>query len=106
MEAGKLRHRITFREINSTRDTTSGDMVDTPVDLATVWASVTQMSGRELVNAQQVKPDATYKVIIRYLAGVTTDDFFTFNGRTFQILDVNNIDERNITLELMCKEEN
>lgn len=105
LEAGKLRHRITIFETTTTRDSTSGDMVDSTSELATVSASVIQMSGRELVNAQQVQPDATYKVNLRYLADVTPDDFFTFNSRKFNILNVNNKEERNIELELLAKED-
>lgn len=103
MRAGKLRHKVTLQSKSETRDDT-GQVFRDWSDTATIYASVEPLSGRELVNAQAIESETTYRITIRHLAGVTTEQRIKFGSRYFEILSVINPEERNIMLQLMCKE--
>lgn len=103
MKIGKLQRRITIQEYVTARDS-FGAEVPTWVDVATVWASVTPVSGKEYFASAQVNAEATTKITMRYLAGITPKMRVVFEARTFEIISLLNFEERNIELNLMCKE--
>ena len=72
---------------------------------ATVWASIEPLSGRELITAQQAGAMISHKITMRHKAGVNPKDRITHSGRTFEIESVRNFRERDISLELLCREE-
>ena len=104
MNAGSLRHRFVIKTAQEIENT-FGEIVETPLTFATVWASIEPLSGRELFQAQQVQAEVTHRVRMRYLAGVTAKMTGLFGTREFQILSVINPEERNRELVLMCKEQ-
>lgn len=68
---GKLRHRVTIQRLDeSTRDA-SGAVVPAWVNVATVWASVEPVSGRELFASGQVQANVTHRALIRHREAVT-----------------------------------
>lgn len=104
MKIGKLRQRITIQEYVATRDS-FGAEVPAWTDVATVWASVTPVSGKEYFASAQVNAEVTTKITMRYLAGITPKMRVVFEeARTFEVISVLNFEERNIELNLMCKE--
>jgi len=103
MNPGELRHRITIQQLSSSQDT-YGENVDTWVDVATVYAAVNPISGRELFAAEKENSEITHRVKIRYRSGITPDMRVLFEGREFSIMYVIDYKERHIELQLMCKE--
>ena len=103
MKIGKLRHKITIQEYTASRDS-FGAEVEGWSDKASVFASVTPMSGKEYFASQQLNAEVTTKITIRYLAGITPKMRVMFGNRIFEILSVLNFEERKIELNLMCKE--
>ncbi len=102
MQAGKLRHRLTVEDYTETVDS-YGEMRKTYSTTTTVWGSVVPLSGRELVQAQQVQSEATTRIRIRYTSlGPTTR--IGFGTRKFDIVHVGNVEERNAEVVLLCKE--
>jgi SPP1 family predicted phage head-tail adaptor len=71
VKAGTLDRRVTLQRQFSTRDAYGGETISW-IDVATVWASVSAISGREFLQSQQIEGETTYKVVIRWLAGITT----------------------------------
>ena len=102
--AGLLRHRVTIQTFTEARDI-AGGVVRTWADSATRWAQVQPLTGREYFDAQQVKSDVTHMVTMRKYTSVTTTNRLVHNSRNFNILSVQNIDERGKKMVLMCKEE-
>ena len=104
MRAGQLRHRIDIQApdggLNSFREPTGA--------WSTQWrnvpACVEELSGRELVAAQQIVALATHKVTIRYLAGVTAKHRVLFEGRVLDIQAPINPDTKKIQMDLLCVE--
>lgn len=103
MKIGKLRHRVTLQEYISSKDS-FGAEVENWSDMATVWASVEPLSGREYFAAQQVNAEISTKITIRYRAGIKPIMHVLCKGRIFGILSVLNTEEKNTELILMCKE--
>jgi SPP1 family predicted phage head-tail adaptor len=103
MKIGKLRHKIIIQEYSASRDS-FGAEVQNWTDKASVFASVTPVSGKEYFAAQQWNAEVTTKITMRYLSDISPKMRVLFDNRIFEILSVLNFEERNIELNLMCKE--
>jgi len=103
MNVGRLRHQVTIIQAVPAPDG-AGGLTKTWTALATVWAAVDPLRGREYFAAQQVTAEITHKVTLRYLTGVRPEMRVQFGDREFDIMAVINPQERNIYLELMCVE--
>lgn len=103
MNPGKLRHRITFMHLVKGRNEV-GDDILIPAPFITVWASVEPLKGREYLETQKIQPEITYRIIARYLKGITPDMTIEFNKRTFNIQSILNVEERNRYLEIYAVE--
>lgn len=105
LRAGDLIHRVTARRPADVRDT-FGDSQPTWVDVATVYASIESLTGRELWSAQQVQADVTHRVKLRpgAVPGIGPAWSLTFLGRVFQVLYVIDPVQQQETLELLCME--
>ena len=102
MDFSKLRHRVTFQKPSGKTANGMGEDVPVYVDFATVWAAVEPMTGREYSEAQKIRADTTYRVTVRYLAGVTPDMRIIHGGKTLNIASVLNIGERNVELQIIA----
>lgn len=77
--------------------------------VATVWASIVPLSGRELWNARQVQADVTHQIAIRdgnHVAGINSTWRVCNEGRVFEIEAAPLRNERGRTMrDLLCKEQ-
>lgn len=105
MNIGKLRRKIIIQQQTSTQDGYGGT-VKTWTDVATVWASVEPLDGREFFAAQQVNSEVTTRIKLRYLAGVVSKMRIVHGTKTYDILSVIDPEERHKELQVMCKELN
>lgn len=105
MNPGSLRHRIELLRTGKTRNAW-GELEDTETVVATVSASITGMSGKELTDqdAGQTVTQMTHRIYMRYHPGVTPEMKIRFEGRVFEILYVSNYKELDKTLYIMAKE--
>lgn len=69
LAAGRLRHRIQIEEQISTINS-SGESEKEWQHVAEVWAAIEPVSGRELLQAQQVQSKVTTRITIRSRSGV------------------------------------
>ena len=74
-------------------------------DYCTVWAAVWPIRAREYVNMAQTQSEVTHSVRVRHRSDLTTKMRIKFGDRYLNILQITNPDERNIMLEIVCKEE-
>lgn len=103
MDIGRLRHRITLmRQVNEIND--YGATITKWKSVATVWAEVKPLSGREYFSAQQVQSEITTQIWLRHLDGIEPSMRVKFGKRFLEIVSVLNTQERNVSLQLMCKE--
>lgn len=103
LKIGKLKHRVTLQEYTATRDSYGAEL-EAWVDIATVWASVEPLTGREYFQTQQINAEISTKVTIRFKAGVTAKMRLIYNDRVFEIISVINTEEKDVQLVLMCRE--
>lgn len=103
MRAGELRHRVTIQQKTTTQDT-YGAPVETWAALATVWANVEALSGREFFDSQQTVAQADHRITIRYRSDVKPAMRVIYGTRTFDIQAVLDKEGRKRALELLCKE--
>lgn len=103
MRAGQLRHKIEFLTVSDGQDATGG-VSEVETHLSYAMAEIKPVSGNEKFIANQVFPEATSQIRCRYVAGVTTKHKIKFGERRFDILNVQNKDERGIELYIVVKE--
>ena len=76
----------------------------------TVWAKVSNLYGKEFIEAQKVEANISKKFIIRYIKDLdpsinpnTCKDFIiTYRGISYDILYIDNIKEENKFMEVMA----
>lgn len=72
--------------------------------MSSLFASMITSGGREFFTAQRWSAEVTAVFKLRYIGGITTKDRVRYGDRIFNILLVNNVDEKNELLLLTCKE--
>lgn len=103
MRAGQLRQRVTIQEKSVTRNS-YGEEVITWSDVATVWASVEPLSGREFLDAQRAGAEVTTRIRIRYRSGIAPEMRVTYGDHVYDIKAVIDVEERHREIQLMCRE--
>lgn len=102
MNIGKLKHRVAVQQMTETRDST-GEMVETWTTIATRFAHVQPVSGKESDRRGIETATARYKVTMRYQAGlITTADRLLYESQPLDIESVINVDEAGTTYEVSC----
>lgn len=77
----------------------------TYVDVASLWAAVRPLNGKEYFEGQQLKANITHKVEIRYDNRVKSKCRFTYGARIFDIVGPPiDPDERGARMVCMCSE--
>jgi len=104
MKIGRLRNYVKLQTLTEGRDA-DGGYTRTWGDTAQIWASIKHRKGVEIERQNSMMATATHLITIHYRSGVTTSNRLTYGSRTFGILDVNNVEERNKWMELECIEE-
>ena len=99
MQAGRLNRRCTLQQPGTATDEL-GQPIPGWTDVATVWASIVDVSGREYVAAGGSQNSAQTKIMIRYRSGIVPSMRVVHGADTFNIEAVLGQDRR--SLLLMC----
>lgn len=59
-----------------------------------VWAWVQTVRGRTEFDSTNIERVVTHEVGIRFIEGITSETWYEFNGEMYDIINVENIDER------------
>lgn len=100
--------KITIQQTSQSQSGT-GMVTDTWTTYCERYAAIRTMGGREGLIAAQVFGQRTVKFILDYdslVGSITTKMRISWNSRTFDIVDVENIDEENREVVLTGKERN
>lgn len=102
---GEYRHIITIQKKTDIQNE-YGEEIEEWADVVTTRAGLYPISGKEFFAAETINSEVTHKVNIRYIPNkvITPDMRVKFGDRTFHINSVINFQERNVELQLMCKE--
>ena len=105
MRAGRLRHKVTLQSVGSTYDA-YGDLSNSWTTDASVWASISPVSGKEEYVAGELTGVETHSIRLRYRTGITAQNRIIFGSRTFEIVSVKDWNDYKPgrSLEIFCKE--
>lgn len=103
MEIGELRHRIALQKF-SIAINENGFEVEDWVEIKTVWASVSNLYGKEYFEAAATQSEKTVKFTIRFIAGIDESMRIMFKGKTYRIIFIDNIKYQNKFLEIKALE--
>lgn len=103
MNAGDLRHRVTFQKHNT--DSATGGLTGW-VDCVTTWAKVEDLSGRDYFQAQMLGEASlvTSRITVRWRPDLDSHMRVRFGNRTFDIKTILDPDGRKRFLQIMCAE--
>jgi head-tail adaptor len=109
MQISALVHRVALVETPEIPSPDGhGDYLDEPQPLSPSewWASITPATAADLerIAAGTVVASATHIVRMRYHPGVTLRTTVRFGTRSLQVTGLQNVEERNRELVLVCRE--
>lgn len=104
MRAGRLRHRLSLQSPTIT-NTSTGTITESWGTTATIWGSVEPLRGREFYDSALINSDITSRIVVRYTSDIEPNYKIVFGTRTFLIVSIIDIDERNKEMNLMVTEE-
>jgi SPP1 family predicted phage head-tail adaptor len=100
---GELRHKIIFQKLENTQNN-YGEPTEIWSEVFTTKAAIYPISGKEFYAAETVNSEVSHKVNIRYKKGLSPNMRVKFGERLFSIISIINFQERNVELQIMCKE--
>ncbi len=103
MNPGELRHRITFQKLTTTTNE-NGFEIEEWTDVKTVWASITNLHGREYYEAAAVQAENTVKFTVRYIKDLDTSMRILFKDKQYNITSIDNIKYENRCMEIKAME--
>lgn len=103
-----MKRRVQLQQRSATNDDVGGQSVAWET-VATLWASIVALGGRELLSAQAVQSEVTHSVTVRYRAEFSSPKTaaamrLVYGARIFNISSVENVDEQNKVVVLTCFE--
>lgn len=102
MNPGVLTHQIILYVKSITQDSEL-NTVETWTLWRTLWAQPVSKTGKEYYKLSTINSDITEVFRIRYIAGITSRHKIKFRGKYLEIIDVINVDEKNVEILITCK---
>jgi SPP1 family predicted phage head-tail adaptor len=105
LNPGELRHIVTFQK-QSNVENDYGEETNEWIDiLVNVRVGIYPISGKEFYTASSVNSEVTHKIRMRYVPNVTSDMRIKFGDRIFELISPPiNFQEKNVEIQLLCKE--
>ncbi len=102
MQISKLRHRVALQRYVETQDPNTGAIIKGWVDVATFYASVEGVSGREFLSSRSEQAATTWRITIRYRNDIMEADRLLLGNKTFDIQAILP-DNKRTRVTLMCE---
>jgi SPP1 family predicted phage head-tail adaptor len=103
MNAGKLDQRVTLQALSGGVDEIGQPLPDTWTDVATVWAAVEPLAGREYIAAGAMVSAVETRIRLRYRPGVVSSMRVIHGDTVYGIEAVIHVKSARRELQLMCK---
>ena len=68
----------------------------------TVWAAITTTDGDEMFDGTNIADKIATIFTTRFITGITEERFVDFGGEKYNIVKVENFDERKLFMRLLC----
>ncbi len=102
MNTGRLDQRVLIERM-SYEQTDTGDVIYIWTPIATVWAAVEPLNGREFFAASTTLSETTTRIRVRYRPDLTVIDRINHGGVLYDITSIINPRSGDRELVLMCK---
>ncbi len=102
-EIGDLQHRVTIQIVEETVDSV-GEIIQSWTDVATRWAQIEPLSGREIEQYKSTQASVSHKVTLRHFPGLSFTNRFMTGDRVFNIASVINLNEADVWNVVVCWE--
>ncbi len=89
--ATDLNRKITFRQLTTTQDPNTGEIIEAWADYLSVFARVDPLVGREYFAAAAVQAEDTTKFTMRHRGDIDTTMRIAFDGAEYDIQSIQNI---------------
>lgn len=104
---GKFKHRISFQKLGTTQDELGQEIEGEWENVASAWAMIKTLQGREYFAAATAQSERTSRFVIPYQRGIDSTMRIVYDGRIFDIEQPPiNDDEMNKTLTIIVREVN
>ncbi len=104
MRMGRLRHIGSIEEYVETKDDLGG-YSKAWTEYTKVWCAIHPLRGDEKYVSAEKHATATHQVTIRYKSGINPKMRLISRDRTFEIISVINVGERDKMMQLIVEEE-
>ena len=94
LDIGKLDRRITIQSLTQGSGSPYGEPTQTWTTWATVWANVYSGGGREFEAARQITAEIDTQFQVRWIDGLTPTMRILYEGRTYDILRIQEVGRR------------
>ena len=102
MTTGELRERVAIKRLSKTRRS-DGGYDKTLTTVATKWAKVTPVSGRESEQAGRLRGATTYHVTIRRFTDITSEDHLVWGSVSLNIREIHQAGNRAEYLKIVAE---
>ena len=103
MKAGELRTFTTVKRATFTYDS-KNEKIPTNVTAFTAYAKMITTGGKEFYAAQKLNAETTALFNYRYRSDFKSDMKIVAGNRTFEILSINDVDDKHVELLIAAKE--
>ena len=110
MKIGDFNRRLEVQTNTPTSKDSMGGEIYSWVTTSSIWAKVINLTGGKLEAARQIDIQASVEIQTRFcgtggVAGITVKNQLIYNGRTLEIVHVNDVFEQHMELWITCKEQ-
>lgn len=103
MKSEELKHKIVIQKyVNGVND--NGFEIEGWQDYKTVWASVSNLHGREYFEAAAIQAEKTVKFTIRFINEIDEGMRIKFRDKQYNITSIDNIKYENKFIEIKAME--
>ena len=100
---GDLDRKVTIRSRNiQAPQSGSVDFSEQFANTHIVWALIQTTRGSEIFNGVELQNPVTHLIYIRFITGLTQESWVEFNSNKYDVVDLQDIDERNEWMLLRC----
>lgn len=86
-----------YTELFAAESVSSGGMAT-----GNVWAMIESTAGKTVFDTTGVERVVSHKITTRYLSGITAESWVLFNGNRYDVVSVENLDERDEFSVMRC----
>lgn len=101
MRAGQLRRQVVLEQPSTVKDA-AGQVIESWTEVATVYAEIQQLTGREVLAATGKVSIVDAQIDMRYRDGLSPAMRARYRGQIYNIAAIIDVDTRHETTRLLC----